>query len=165
MVVYMLEMKLHSKENFMDLQNQDMLKMKGELQVVVRDSFGAVKQEFTVPNLVVTAGKNYIASRIVGAATTVMTHMAIGTSTTTPAVANTTLGTEAGRVALASFTASNNQVTATATFPAGTGTGAITEAGIFNAASAGVMLCRTTFPVVNKAAGDSIAITWVVTVS
>lgn len=149
----------------MDLQNQDMLKMKGELQIVVRDESGAVKQELTVPNLVVTAGKNYIASRMVGAATTVMTHMAIGTSTTTPAVANTTLGTEAGRVALASFTASNNQVTATATFPAGTGTGAITEAGIFNAASAGVMLCRTTFPVVNKAAGDSIAITWVVTVS
>lgn len=149
----------------MDLQNQDMLKMKGELHVVVRDESGSVKQDFTVPNLVVTAGKNYIASRIVGAATTVMTHMAIGTSTTTPAVANTTLGTEAGRVALASFTASSNQVTATATFPAGTGTGAITEAGIFNASSAGVMLCRTTFPVVNKAAGDSIAITWVVTVS
>ena len=149
----------------MELQKQDMLKMSGELQVVVRDESGTVKQEFTVPNLVVTAGKNYIASRIVGAASNVMTHMAIGTSTTTPAVANTTLGTEAGRVTLASFTASSNQVTATATFPAGTGTGAITEAGIFNATPAGTMLCRTTFPVVNKAAGDSIAITWVVTVS
>jgi hypothetical protein len=165
MVVYMLEMKLHSKENFMELQNQDMLKMKGELQVVVRDELGAVKQEFTVPNLVVTAGKNYIASRIVTGSTTVMSHMAIGTGNATPAVANTTLGTEAGRVALASFSASGNAVTATATFPAGTGTGAITEAGILNASSSGTMLCRTTFPVVNKAAGDSIAITWVVTVS
>ena len=44
-------------------------------------------------------------------------------------------------------------------------TGAITEAGIFNALTAGTMLCRTTFPVVNKAAGDSIVITWVVTIS
>ena len=149
----------------MQLQNQDMLKMKGELQVVVRDELGAVKQEFTVPNLVVTAGKNYIASRIVTGSTTVMSHMAIGTGTATPAVANTTLGTEAGRVALASFSASGNAVTATATFPAGTGTGAITEAGILNASTSGTMLCRTTFPVVNKAAGDSIAITWVVTVS
>ena len=149
----------------MQLQNQDMLKMKGELQVVVRDALGAVKQEFTVPNLVVTAGKNYIASRIVTGSTTVMSHMAIGTGTATPAVANTTLGTEAGRVALASFSASGNAVTATATFPAGTGTGAITEAGILNAATAGVMLCRTTFPVVTKEAGDSIAITWIVTVS
>lgn len=149
----------------MELQNQDTLKMKGELQIVVRDASGTVKQELNVSNLVVTAGKNYIASRITSAAATVMSHMAIGTGTATPAVANTTLGTEAGRVALASFSASNNQVTATATFPAGTGTGAITEAGIFNAASAGTLLCRTTFPVVNKAAGDSIAITWVVTVS
>ena len=45
------------------------------------------------------------------------------------------------------------------------GTGAVTEAGIFNAGSGGTMLCRTTFPAVNKASGDSIAITWVVTVS
>jgi hypothetical protein len=91
--------------------------------------------------------------------------MGIGTGTATPAAGDTTLGTEAGRVTLASGTASTNTVTYTATFPAGTGTGAITEAGVFNANSAGTMLCRTTFPVVNKAAGDSIAITWVVTVS
>jgi hypothetical protein len=149
----------------MNLQEHDTLKLKGELQIVVRDQQGEIKQSLNVPNLVVTAGKNYIASRIVTGATTVMSHMAIGTSTTTPAVANTTLGTEAGRVILASFSASSNQVTATATFPAGTGTGAITEAGIFNASTSGTLLCRTTFPVVNKAAGDSIAITWVVTVS
>jgi len=149
----------------MNLNEQDTLKATGELEIVVRDQSGKVKQTVKAKNLVVTVGKNYIASRMVGAASTVMSHMAIGTSTTTPAVGNTTLGTEAGRVALASFTASSNAVTSTATFPAGTGTGAITEAGIFNAASSGTMLCRTTFPVVNKAAGDSIAVTWVVTVS
>jgi hypothetical protein len=90
--------------------------------------------------------------------------MAIGTGTATPAAGDTTLGTEAGRVTTTG-TATGNQVTYTSTFPAGTGTGAITEAGVFNANPAGTMLCRTTFPVVNKAAGDSIAITWVVTVS
>ena len=149
----------------MNLNEQDTLKATGELEIVVRDEAGNIKETVKAKNLVVTVGKNYIASRMVGAASTVMSHMAIGTSTSTPAVANTTLGTEAGRVALASFTASGNAVTSTATFPAGTGTGAITEAGIFNASSSGTMLCRTTFPVVNKAAGDSIAVTWVVTVS
>lgn len=147
----------------MDLQEN--LKMKGELNIVVRDQEGNITKEMLVPNLVVTVGKNFIASRMVGTSSAIMSHMAIGTSTTTPAVANTTLGTEAGRVSLASSSASGNQVTYTATFPAGTGTGAITEAGIFNASSAGTLLCRTTFPVVNKAAGDSIAVTWVVTVS
>lgn len=149
----------------MDLQEQELLKMKGELKIVLTDAEGNVKDTRDVKNLVVTVGKNYIATRIVGVASDIMSHMAIGTGTATPAVANTTLGTEAGRVTLASASAANNQVTYTATFPAGTGTGAITEAGVFNQSSNGIMLCRTTFPVVNKAAGDSIAITWVVTVS
>jgi hypothetical protein len=147
----------------MDLN--EFLKAKGELSIVVRGADGKVKDVRQVPNLVVSVGKTYIASRMVGTSATVMSNMAIGTGTTAPAAGDTTLGTEAGRVALASFTSSGATVTATATFPAGTGTGAITEAGIFNAGSAGTMLCRTTFPVVNKAAGDSIAITWVVTVS
>jgi hypothetical protein len=69
------------------------------------------------------------------------------------------------RVLLSGNSVTNNAITYTATFPAGTGTGAITEAGIFNASTAGTMLCRTTFPVVNKQAGDTIAVTWVVTVS
>jgi hypothetical protein len=150
----------------MEFQQQDDLLATGEVKIQLLDAAGNVKEEHKVKNLVVSAGKTYIAARMQGSSIpTVMSYMAIGTGTATPAVGNTTLGVEAGRVALASFSSSSNQVTATATFPAGTGTGAITEAGIFNANSSGTMLCRTTFPVVNKAAGDSIAITWVVTVS
>jgi len=150
----------------MEFKQQEDLLATGEVKIQLLDAAGNVKAERKVKNLVVSAGKTYIAARMQGSAIpTVMGYMAIGTGTATPAVGNTTLGVEAGRVALASFSSSSNQVTATATFPAGTGTGAITEAGIFNANSGGTMLCRTTFPVVNKAAGDSIAITWVVTVS
>lgn len=144
---------------------QEGLKMTGELSIVVRDADGNIKEERHVPNLVVTSGKVYIASRMAGTASTVMSHMAIGTSNTTAVVGNTTLGVETGRVKLTTFSPSSNTVTATATFPAGTGTGGIQEAGIFNAASAGTMLCRTVFPIVNKQAGDSIAITWVITVN
>jgi hypothetical protein len=150
----------------MEFQQQEDLKATGEVKIQLLDAAGNIKEERKVKNLVVTAGKTYIAARMQGSSIpTVMGFMAIGTSPTTPAVGQTALQIEAGRVALASFSSSANQVTATATFPAGTGTGSITEAGIFNANSAGTMLCRTTFPVVNKAAGDSIAITWVVTVS
>jgi hypothetical protein len=144
---------------------QENLKAHGELTISVFDRSGNLKEAKKVPNLVVTVGKNYIASRMVGTASTVMSHMAIGTGTGTPIAGDSALGTEAGRVSLTAFTASTNTVTATATFAAGTGTGAITEAGILNASSGGTLMCRTTFPVVNKAAGDSIAITWVVTVS
>lgn len=144
------------------------LKMVGELTVVKRGQNGQIKQSFKVPNLVVTTGKEFIAASMLKTTTNspaAMSHMAIGTNTASPVLANTTLGTEVGRVALASASSNNNAVTYTATFPAGIGTGAITEAGIMNDTSGGTMLCRTTFPVVTKESGDSIAITWVVTVS
>ena len=146
---------------------QENLKPTGLVKVVHTNAAGNLVQEFEVPNLVTTAGKGHIAAKI--AATTnspvAMTHMAIGTGSTAAAVGDTTLGTEGGRVTLTASVVSTNTVTYTATFPAGTGTGAVTEAGILNASSGGTLLCRTVFPVVNKAAGDSIAITWVVTVS
>jgi hypothetical protein len=94
-----------------------------------------------------------------------MTHMAIGSNTTDPAAGDTTLGTELGRVTLTSAEVSGAVVTYIATFPAGTGTGAVVEAGILNAGSGGTLLCHTEFDVVNKGSADAITITWTVTVS
>jgi len=99
------------------------------------------------------------------ATATAMSHMAIGSGSTAAAAGDSSLGTELGRVALDSTTVSGAVVTYVATFPAGTGTGAVTEAGILNASSAGDLLCRTVFSVVNKGASDSMTITWTVTVS
>lgn len=139
---------------------KDDLSLKGKLTIAVN---GQTVRE--VPNLVVTAGKEFVASRMAGVSSDEMSHMAIGTSSTSPAAADITLGTEAARVSLTSTTVTNANVVYVATFAAGTGTGAIVEAGLFNAASGGDMLCRTTFAVVNKGANDSITITWTVTVS
>ena len=144
---------------------QDAIKLTGELRITVTNPEGNVKQEVVVPNLVVTVGKNFIASRMKDATATAMSHMAIGTGTTAAAVGDTTLGTEVGRVALTSTTVTTNNVAYVATFPAGTGTGAITEAGLFNASSAGTLLCRTVFSVINKGAADTLGITWTVTVN
>ena len=91
--------------------------------------------------------------------------MAVGTGSSAAAAGNTTLGSEAARVALTSSTVSNNTITYVATFGAGTGSGALTEAGVFNASSNGDLLCRTVFSVVNKGANDAMTITWVITAS
>ena len=90
--------------------------------------------------------------------------MGIGTSDTIATALNTALLGQTVRVGLSQSVAAK-VITYVATFGVGVSTGDIKEAGIFNAASAGSMLCRTTFPVVTKASGDSIVITWVVTVS
>ena len=138
----------------------DQLKMKGKLQIRLNDD---VVQE--IDNIVVTAGKGYVASRMKDATATAMSHMAIGSGSTAAAASDTALGNQLGRVALTSTTVSAAVVTYVASFPAGTGTGAVTEAGILNAASGGTMLCRTVFSVVNKGASDSMTVTWTVTVS
>jgi hypothetical protein len=147
------------------MNTQENLKASGSLLVVITGKDGQVKEEHEFKNLVVTTGKNFVASRMVGTASNVMSHMAIGSSSTAAAAGDTALGTELGRVALTSGTATGAVATYTATFPAGTGTGAVVEAGIFNAASAGTMLCRTVFAVVNKGADDAMSITWTVTIS
>ena len=115
-------------------------------------------------NLVVTAGKNWVADRM-NNAKAVMTHMALGTGTNAAAVGDTTLQTEIDRNALTSTTVSTNTIAYGCTWAAGDGTGAITEAGLFDAASTGDMLARTVFSVVNKGASDSITITWTITIS
>lgn len=144
---------------------QDSIKMTGELRITVTNPEGNITQETVVPNLVVTSGKDFIAERMKDATTTAMSHMAIGTGSTAAAAGNTALGTEAGRVSLTSTTVTANAVAYVATFGAGTGTGAITEAGLFNASSGGDMLCRTVFSVINKGAADTLGITWTVTVN
>jgi len=138
----------------------DGLKLTGNLKIALN---GETVQE--VKNLVVTDGKEYVASRMKDATATAMSHMAIGTGSTAASASDAALETEAGRVSLTSTTVTSNAVEYVATFGAGTGTGAITEAGILNAASGGTLLCRTVFSVVNKGSSDSMTITWTVTVS
>ncbi len=138
----------------------DDLKIKGHLTIALNG-----ETVFDVPNLVVSTGKNFVASRIKDTTAAAMSHMGVGTSSTAAGAGDTALGAEAARVALASTAVATNVVTYVGSFPAGTGTGAITEAGLFNASTAGTMFCRTTFAVVNKGASDSMTITWSVTVS
>ena len=141
---------------------QENLKLTGKLSIAINDE--VVKE---VDNLVVSDGKDFVASRMEGTTDAVMSHMAIGTGSTAAAAGDSALGSESARVALTSTTVSSNVITYVATFPANTpsSAAAITEAGLFNASSAGTMLCRTVFDVVNKGTADSMTITWSVTVS
>lgn len=142
---------------------RDQLTFTGELLIQLRGPDGQIKDERRVKNLMTTAGKGLVTSRAGGTAAAAIGWMAIGTGATAAAVGDTTLQTEAARVALTSFLPAGNVGTYTANFPAGTGTGAITEAGLLNAAAAGTLSNRAVFPAVNKQAGDSMSISWTVT--
>ena len=137
----------------------DDLKLTGALTIALND---VIVQE--TENLVVTAGKNWVADRM-NNVNTVMTHMAVGTGTTEALAAQTALITESDRNTLTSTTVTNNAIAYVATWAAGDATAALTEAGILDAASGGDLLARTVFSVVNKGAADSMTITWTITVS
>ena len=147
------------------MKTNDSVKATGQVSIDIFGPNGELKEKAYIPNLVVAVGRAYIASRMKDDTATAMSHMAVGTGAVAADAADTTLGTEANRQLLSSTVVADNVVTYTAEYAAGQGTGALTEAGIFNASSAGTMLCRTVFDVINKAADDSMTITWTVTLS
>lgn len=121
---------------------------------------GALKQEITLHNAVTTSGKNGAADQILAGPTLGKpTHMALGTGT--PGA--NALGAELDRNALLTKTRSGAVVTMTCSWGPGDGTGALVEAGIFDASSSGNMWCSATFPIVNKGAGDTISLSWTLT--
>lgn len=143
------------------------LKATGELFVRRFDENMNMVEERHIPNLVVTSGLNYMASRVLSNTAAVMSNMAVGTSSTAAVAGQTLLGTELFRKAFNASSVSANTVTYQATFVPGTATGALTEAGIFDSgtANSGNMLCRTVFGVVTKGALDTVSITWTVTIN
>jgi hypothetical protein len=148
----------------------DDLEITGALQISLNDEI--VHQ---CDNLVVTTGKNWVASRfkdtVSGGFTqkAEMSHMALGSGSTAAAVGDTALGTElaSSRIVLTTDggTVSNATVQYDATWSSSHGAYAIQEAGIFNAASGGDMLARTVFAVINKGTDDTVTISWTITVS
>ena len=132
------------------------------IEAVLRDAHGTVKQVETVHNTVTTAGKAAIADQLLASPTLGKpTHMAIGTGTG----GSTTLTTEIDRNALTSKSRSAAVITMIGDWAAGDGTGAITEAGVFDAASTGNMHLYSSFAAINKAASDTLQITWTLTIS
>lgn len=146
---------------------QDTLSVRGDLHITLRDENGNILQERWVSNLVVDLGLAHIAARIVGNSPTVMSHMELGTGGTAASSADAALESRIvdSRMALASFTASGSTIIAECVFGPGIGSGAVREAGIFNAASAGTMMCRTVFPVINKSSLDTLTIQWYITMA
>ena len=132
------------------------------VHIILRGPDGEIKDERFVKNTVTTAGKAGAADQMLAAPTLVKPGwMAIGTGT--PAA--TLLGTEISRVALTSKTRSGAVVTMQGDWAAGTGTGAITEAGVFDVVTANTvnMWASQSFAVINKAAGDTLSISWTLT--
>ncbi len=133
---------------------------------VVIERNGVVERD--IDNLVVTVGKEWVASRMKDE-NIVMSHMALGTNGGDTDVSQTQLLAEIAnsRVDITGGgVVAGNTVQYVTTWIAGVATDALAEAGIFNHADAGLgdMLARVRFEVINKGVDDLITITWTITV-
>jgi len=149
------------------MQLKDTLKLHGSLTLMLTKANGEVEVT-QKDNIIVDVGFDFIADAIGKAASrpACMGYTAVGTGTAAAASSQTTLGTEVSRLASTyAHTSGTKTFTFTTTFAAGVATGALTEAGVFNAASAGIMIDRVVFPVVNKGADDTLTTVFTFTLS
>lgn len=147
--------------------NEKELKLKGTFIATLKHTDGTVEAR-RKDNLILNVGFDFIADAIGKSASRpdVMSYTAVGTSSTATASTQTALGTELYRKAATYAHTSGTKVfTFTTHFAAGEATGAITEAGICNAASSGTFLDRVTFAVINKASDDELTTTFQFTLS
>lgn len=146
---------------------QENMKLHGAITMMLKRANGDVETVHK-DNIIVNVGFDFIADAIGKSASRpgVMGFIALGTGTTAAAAGQTALVTEIDRnAATYAHTAGTKTFTFTAEFAAGDATGAITEAGVFNASSSGIMLDRVVFPVVNKGADDSLTAVFTFTMS
>ena len=153
--------------------------MRGTLTLQVEDRAGIVIREQRVKNRIVTSGRQLVAQlfagQVGGAPPAKVTHMAVGTGATAPADADAALVAErAPRQAIANVDYSQITETTpggdvrhvrarlTAVFDFGDANGAepLREAGIFTAATGGVMYNRVVFDPVTKTNAFKLTLLW-----
>lgn len=144
---------------------EDKFKLTGDLLVQIKDAEGLVTFEQQIKNLVVTAGKALVASRLKDNTDNSITHMAVGTDATAANISQTALVTEIARQAMTTTIVVGAAITYVAVYAPGVATGTITEAGLFNDPTAGTMMSRTASLSAIKGASDSLTITWTITVN
>lgn len=142
------------------------LKIHGAMQAVLKKADGTVEVT-QKDNLIVNGGFDAICANIAGTSVGAFKYIGVGTGNTAAAATQTALVSELpGRgTGTYAHTAGTKVFTVSYLFAAGVATGAITEAGVFNASSAGTMLDRVVFNVINKDVNDTLTITFTFTLS
>jgi len=134
------------------------------VKLELRDADGNLKDIREIHNTVTNAGLYGIMDQILASPTLAKAGwMEVGTGTGGTTKLNAYI--VGSRTALTSKTRNNAVVTFVCTFGAGVGTGAITECGLFDVVTQDTinMWLYSTFAVINKAAGDSLTVTWTLT--
>lgn len=136
------------------------------VKVELFDEFGKLKQNVEVHNTVMNAGLYGIMEQLmVAPSLTKAGWMEVGTGTGGTTKLNAYVA--GSRTAFGTLSRANGVVTMITTFIPTVGTGALTEAGVFDVVTENTvnMWMYTTFATVNKLAADSLVLTWTLTLT
>lgn len=154
------------------MQKKENVCMRGEYLFTIRDAkTGRIKRMKRYQNIVPTVGRAMIANNLTTNSPTndpFINYVALGSSGTTPANSDTTLGTEVYRNQTASGTNSNNIGYITGFFTAAETSGTYAEAGIFadgtGSADSGVLVSHVLISV-TKSITETLTIDWTLTIT
>ena len=140
---------------------EDRMKLRGDVTLIHRGKAGEEKSKEEINNLIVTAGKVYLAKLLGKIETVGFDYIQIGTGTTAANATDTTLATYYAEVQDVPTYEADNKTLFDETFSF-TEAVAVTEAGIFNGVHAGppTMLSRVVFAVKNMANGETLQVIW-----
>lgn len=143
----------------------DIVPVKGRVRGIIRNQDGNIDSFLRERNLVVNDGL-YLIGQLIGSSGVQPSHMAIGDNGDATTKDMTTLqGSEHSRIACDSINVVDNEITYKATFGSNiTGDATVREGGIFNDASAGVMLCRFVTGEFTLFSGQSCEVEWILSI-
>lgn len=146
------------------------LDIKGRLILQKRNAVNEILAEIAVNNSIVLTGRDLVAKLFIHEAIAPISHVAVGTGTAeVKPNTDTQLNNELFRKAITKIDPTQNltttsdgkkKVTITAELDFNEANGALTEAGLFNADTGGVMYNRVKFPVINKTSDFKLTLIW-----
>ena len=141
--------------------------IKGHLLLELFGPDGKLKDKREIENTITALHEVTVADRLSGGTDPLIDYTGVGTTSGGKSTASTALEAQVARVQNDSNTqgagADDNDVVHVATFPAGTGTGALVEAGLFTGLADNTLQAYQEFAAVNKGAADSLVTTWTIT--
>jgi hypothetical protein len=135
------------------------------VQVTIQDAAtGAIVAQQEHKNLVVSGGLDLIRDLLDGDAVAGLTHFAVGTDTGTVSATQTSLGDEKFRDTVTQRTSNAQQLVVSYYLASGSAnSNTLSEAGLFNDASAGTMFARVLLsPAVVKTAAVAVTFNWTI---
>jgi len=147
----------------MTVTKKKKIQTKNNLKIEVYNEEGLLVDVYVGSNLITNAGFTALASRTYSNTYSPFTYIAIGTGDTAPEETDTTLETELDResatCSLMTTDTTDDTVQLTYTFDI-SGDHDLTEAGVFNASTAGTMLARHTFSALHILDGWQVKVIW-----